>query len=267
MAVPSMKAMMAAAGGGGGGGGLDLTEYGVYGWWDASDTATITDAGSGAVSQWNDKSSNGRHLSQATGADRPTTGASSVNGLNVITFASPSHLRWIGNTALDITTLTVFIVAHQAFVGGANQGLFVPHSNDFTRDFNTTIAMAFETGDATDEFRVVRNSVFPAQVTGAGATSGVYVFRCGRSSLGRSINAWKNGGSPADTDTSDSTFFAPSEGLLVGARWNQGVSSSNKYAGDLAEIAVFGTYLSLSDLNDVGAYLGNKWGFTWTTAT
>lgn len=54
-------------------------------WLDASDTTTITESG-GSVSQWNNKGSKG-NFTQATGAVQPTTGASTLNGLNVLDFA------------------------------------------------------------------------------------------------------------------------------------------------------------------------------------
>ena len=54
-------------------------------WLDASDTSTIT-ASSGFVSQWNDKSGNGYNVVQATGANQPTTGSATINGLNVLSF-------------------------------------------------------------------------------------------------------------------------------------------------------------------------------------
>ena len=52
-------------------------------WYDASDTSTITES-SGNVSQWDDKSGNGFHLTQGTGSYQPQTGTHTVNGLNVI---------------------------------------------------------------------------------------------------------------------------------------------------------------------------------------
>lgn len=54
-------------------------------WLDASDTSTITAAG-GAVSQWNNKGSLG-NFTQGSGALQPTTGVSTLNGLNVLDFA------------------------------------------------------------------------------------------------------------------------------------------------------------------------------------
>jgi hypothetical protein len=55
-------------------------------WLDAADTSTITESG-GAVSQWNNKGSLG-NFTQATAAQQPTTGVSTLNGLNVIDFAA-----------------------------------------------------------------------------------------------------------------------------------------------------------------------------------
>jgi hypothetical protein len=56
-------------------------------WLDAADTSTITASGS-SVSQWNDKSGNARHFIQSTAASQPTTGTATLNGRNVLVFAS-----------------------------------------------------------------------------------------------------------------------------------------------------------------------------------
>ena len=53
-------------------------------WLDASDETTITESG-GSVSQWSDKSGNGNHATQGTGANQPTTGGT-LNGKNALTF-------------------------------------------------------------------------------------------------------------------------------------------------------------------------------------
>lgn len=62
---------------------LDLT--GLVGWWDASDTTTITHS-SNAVSQFDDKSGNGFHLTQSTAGNKPTTNTRTINALNTIDF-------------------------------------------------------------------------------------------------------------------------------------------------------------------------------------
>ena len=52
-------------------------------WYDASDTSTITSAAN-LVSQWDDKSPNGRDATQGTGSSQPSTGTRTINGLNVM---------------------------------------------------------------------------------------------------------------------------------------------------------------------------------------
>ena len=54
-------------------------------WLDAADTSTVTTV-SGAVSQWNDKSGNGRHAAQSNAALRPSFSS------NSIAFNGTSHL-------------------------------------------------------------------------------------------------------------------------------------------------------------------------------
>lgn len=64
----------------------DISSGDYRAWWDAADLSTITDAGGGAVSQLDDKSPNGRDLSQATSGHRPITGTRTINGLNTLDF-------------------------------------------------------------------------------------------------------------------------------------------------------------------------------------
>jgi hypothetical protein len=52
-------------------------------WLDADDAATITEV-SGAISQWDDKSTNGYALAQATASKRPAISAGLLNGKDVI---------------------------------------------------------------------------------------------------------------------------------------------------------------------------------------
>jgi hypothetical protein len=55
-------------------------------WLDAADLSTITESG-GSVSQWDNKGSLG-NFTQGSGALQPTTGASTLNGRNVLDFSS-----------------------------------------------------------------------------------------------------------------------------------------------------------------------------------
>ena len=66
-------------------------------WYDAADASTITLNGSN-VSQWDDKSGSGRHLSQVTASRQPSYAASTLNDRPLITLVDDfmtqsSHLQ------------------------------------------------------------------------------------------------------------------------------------------------------------------------------
>ncbi|MDH3339799.1 MAG: hypothetical protein OEL84_00785 [Nitrosopumilus sp.] len=64
----------------------------LIGWWDASDAATITKDGSDRVSQWDDKSGQDNHLTNAVSATQPLWVSAAQNGLDVIRFNGTDEL-------------------------------------------------------------------------------------------------------------------------------------------------------------------------------
>jgi hypothetical protein len=81
-------------------------------WLDAADASTITTV-SGAVSQWNDKSGNGRHATQETSAARPLIATTGLNGLPAIDFNGSSNELQLQDslTAFGSVFLSYFVVA------------------------------------------------------------------------------------------------------------------------------------------------------------
>lgn len=94
-------------------------------WFDATDGATITHSG-GLVSKWSDKGSLGYHLTNTTESEKPTTGATSQNGLNVISFGGAQSLLNFDTTSTmflhDGTKHIIGVVAYKNTT--ANKGLF-----------------------------------------------------------------------------------------------------------------------------------------------
>lgn len=96
-------------------------------WLDASDESTITES-SGSVSQWDDKSGNGYHATQGVGASQPTTGATTVNGLNVLdTNYDFMNLDsgFLSYLLGDLTILAVYLKGGTGFnhiIGGEDGG-------------------------------------------------------------------------------------------------------------------------------------------------
>jgi hypothetical protein len=65
-------------------------------WLDAADASTITESG-GAVSQWNDKSGNGRDVAQVTAVNQPEYVTGVLNGKPVVRFALVD--KWLITTS------------------------------------------------------------------------------------------------------------------------------------------------------------------------
>ena len=76
-------------------------------WLDAADSGTITLDGSNNVSQWDDKSGNGRNLTQATTLNRP--GFTAGDGL---TFTSSSH-QLTNATSLNFSSGSTIFIAYK----------------------------------------------------------------------------------------------------------------------------------------------------------
>jgi hypothetical protein len=78
---------------------------GLYAWWDASDSATITtDTG---VSVWADKSGNGRNATQSTGNNQPARTVT-ISGRLALTFdGTNDSLTFAGASRTDETMLVV----------------------------------------------------------------------------------------------------------------------------------------------------------------
>lgn len=82
----------------GSGGPWTPAALGVSQW--LNDDSSVTDAGSGACSQWNDIGGNAWHFTQATGSKRPTITPSGLNSRRVIAFDGGDIMGAAGATGL-----------------------------------------------------------------------------------------------------------------------------------------------------------------------
>jgi hypothetical protein len=165
----------------------------LEGWYDASDLATIT-ASAGLVSQWNDKSGNGRHMIQPTGSRQPTTGAVTQNGLNTLSawnlkslYATLAALG--GNTG---TFWAVFkgaesnygwILGSPSWSGLLNiptgyWGVYDTSLRAFARDASGAfhMLMTARDGDATYAWKDGLNDVASVNSPGSGSGTGAFTF-------------------------------------------------------------------------------------------
>jgi hypothetical protein len=207
-------------------------------WLDASDTSTISET-AGAVDTWSDKSGNGNDVTEATGSYQPTTGASTLNGLNVIDFPSSS----LGNASFAVSQpFTVFLVSEPD--GNHNSSFLFDEINLTTR-----VTMNHISGINT--VRIDAGTTLDSGVVLSAATATLY--RATFNSTSSSI--FVDGSSVASGDAGTNDLDS---GIRIGSGWNK----NNGYPGAIAEIIFVNGTLSAQQISDTEAYLADKWGLT-----
>ena len=216
-------------------------------WFDAADASTITSS-SGAVSQWDDKSGNGRHVSQGTAAARPTTGANTQNGLNVLTFDGGDRLS-LSASAIDsdmtivslfkVTTATSFTMPGFSLSSG-NQ----PRPIDrWHATFANNIYIALNAVGVSGNLR--------------GWTS-FKSWSCTYQKTTTFGPRWVeyDNNVQVSSVTNTGVHDVTDQVLSIGARIDNGTTLN----GQMAELMIFPTVLSSAQRADVHRYLVTKWG-------
>lgn len=217
-------------------------------WYDASqlDSIVIT---TGAVDTWRDISGNQRHAIQTSSGNRPTSGAATINGLNVLSFAgSPAQSILPASGAfpnLSTTSATTFLVGF--CTGAATGAVFL--GNGATLRYWMGV-----TGGTTNLFAnfgstpLALNTSVPSNVT---PFIGMMSYNIATSTGTFSVN---NG-----TPLTGSVTYASIQGdVRIGGRTNLVAVIS----GTIGEIITFSSILDAADELSMWQYLGTKWGVT-----
>ena len=213
-------------------------------WYDPSDTGSIIDAGAGAVSQLNDLSGNGYHLTQGTAGDRPVTGAFTINSLNVIKYDGSSD--FLRNTSFSLTTtaMTWFAVFKHDTGSEASPGRVGSITNGTSEDWNESGGAGL--GDIDDQ------GSYPV-ITNAGAFgTDTHVFCLRRN--GTAWTATMDGASYGSGTGSSSAFSATR--IALGCSANDG---GRNWDGIIAECFMYSVSLSDTDRDALTGYLTDKW--------
>ena len=207
-------------------------------WLDAADASTVFTV-SGAVSQWNDKSGNGRHATQGTVANRPSysTNTISFDGVNDNLALTQPY----GSTSQD--SLSLFAVA------SSNGTSVVLGTADLTvfshRTFTTQIRPADGSTAASSAFTpTFANSNYHLQsivISGA------------------SIKSWDDASANANLTAARSLWnFGGSQYLARG----DGSAGNTVYQINIREIIIAPVAVSDSIRQKLEGYLAHKWGLT-----
>ena len=217
-------------------------------WLDAADASTITIAT--GVSQWNDKSGNGRYFSQATAGNQPVYSTSALNGKNVVAFtgsndhfmtaasvlpsgSTAGSIFWVQTTEADPSTNSNNLGSLiSKDWGGALYDNHFPYtdSNIYFAGFSTSRPNVGNPSPSLVNPRILSHE----------STNGSVAFYIDGSSFFTSAS---------------NTFSNPATTKRLG-------QASSKFTGQVAELIVLGNIPTTTERQLIEGYLAHKWGLT-----
>lgn len=218
-----------------GGGSPTLSVTGYTAWYDA--TVGVTDAGGGAVSAWADQSGNGNHLTQGTGAKRPTTGVDTLNGLNVIKFSVANATILLSAAITLAQPVTVFMVMQTNTPSSGNQQA-LGNAGACPTVWGTSSQYALYAGGVA-----------------SGGTLDTAAHYWSADFNGSSSNLWIDGAAVLTLVNAGGGGWSSNPIGIGGAADGSG----NYWDGDIAEFILYPSELNTTDRQSVEAYLNAKW--------
>lgn len=240
-------------------------------WLDAADASTITTSGSD-VTQVNDKSGNSRNFTSASGT-RPSTGGTTLNGKNVLTFnadyltSSSAASTWnflhqsggsevigvwkAGNVS-DPNTLYAFWGNNAGSV--LNQGIYSRWDDRAANGFNDSLVAATASTISSNILDVSANNVHAANAATILGTSLNLNSATAANKIRHVVNGTVLAGN--NTSTGNAQTANASFALQIGAAGN----NIWPLTGYIAEFIVSASQLSTTNRQLIEGYLAHKWG-------
>jgi len=211
-------------------------------WLDADDASTITLNGS-TVSQWNDKSGNGRNAVQATAANQPTYNSTFLNGKPALVFDGLAKTFQVG-FPLSGNDISIFVVARRNLTSPITNSLIRWQATAYlVYPYGTVTALSTDGGVST-----IDN---PA----AGFVSNDYGIGLYRRSRGVSKETYWNGTVSGTTSSINSALPSIST-LFIGSSGG----TAEFFNGYVSEICITGNAVSTDIRQKLEGYLAWKWG-------
>ena len=219
-------------------------------WLDADDASTITLNGS-TVSQWRDKSGNGRHANQATAVRQPGYNPTTLNSKPGVTFdGTLKHLDSVAISNIILNnSYSAFTVGRATSAPTNNiQGFF---NSGFWGDNGGFISNYFR---GTSNLIGAYNWDINDDVTTQSYTFGTNVIS-GVELSGGSIRLRQNGGTETSTASGNATN---TNGVLRIGKVYRDLDPN--FTGVVSEVIFCRGHLSTTDRQLVEGYLAHKWG-------
>jgi len=221
---------------------------------DADDAATLTLQSTSAVSEWQDKSGNGRHVGQVVPAQQPVLSPGALNGRQTVLFDGANDiLSATGVGALGVNDVSFFVVMR--YVSGSGEDL--PVAIGQTGAGRAIRSMYRAWGGTTHAFGTWANDAISNLSADVGGAH--HLFEAVQE--GQSVWFWRTGvaGSPQPRSLPNMPIPVNFDGIAVGSQ--QGGAVSNYYThASVAEVVVSYTALAAPERQRIEGYLAWKWG-------
>lgn len=229
-------------------------------WLDAADISTITIAT--GVSEWRDKSGNGRHFAQGVAANQPGLAREALNGRSVVRYdGSNDALSRTAEAWMYGYPLTIVSVFFARAWTNAYNGLF----GFYTDSGGATAGYGFFIKDNSRSALYTVGTAGQPNYDGIGAVT--YSLNAAQMSVADLANSalasWGNGASDGSNTSAFTLRTAPAASTTVTIGSDARFSRFTNW--DIAETLIL-PRLSTADRQKLEGYLAWKWGITLTAS-
>ena len=228
---------------------------GCISWYDATDSSTIT-LSSGSLTQWNDKSGNGRNLTAVSGFANATVSSAYQNGLNVFNFSGNGLYRTAAGNVSYPQDVYIIVALKSLTTHVDVLGMGDTASDNFNSlTFAESAASRWHNG-----------SSFGARQTISTTDETSLSFLLIQWSIANSNYLLRRNGIQLIQASQTYSFNAPSTSAFqIGFR-HPNINSAN-FSGYIGEIVVFNSQIESTQRQQVETYLAQKWGLTSSLPT
>lgn len=230
--------------------------------WLSAESGVFNNAGSTPaantenVQQWNDRSGNGRHATQATVGNRPNLQTNVLNGYPVVRYSAANNDRMASTGLATANSASVFVVARYTTLPSPNPGLVqgTPAGLAYTSDAaQKSVGMWVASGNTRLWGRGVQSNGIQRQISQVTPIAANTTYLMNSVYGGTVIQQYVNNG-VSGSETYDGTLLSWTD-MAIGAQ--HGTESWN---GDIAEVTVYNTNVNDAQRIIIANYMAAKYG-------
>ena len=222
-------------------------------WLDAADASTVTTDGS-AVSQWNDKSGNGRNASQSDSLLRPTVSSNAFNNKQSIVFSGSSNSRLLGGATGLTSAASIFAAVQDTGSTSTIAGIYTSGSSGggfgifrATADIAVLDGNGVNAANSANTSSAINQPCILAGIYTQADTNGTSIF----------FN-----GTLEETFTGAGVIVSSSQTAFeIGGR-TQALQPLRVFKGNISEVIVLALSATTDTRQRIEGYLAHKWGLT-----